>query len=504
LDKQTIKFDFDPTNIRILIVEDQEPMRKAIRRILNRLKFEDIEEVNDGVQAVELLNKKPFDCVILDIYLKIKHGFEVLEMIRNHPIRSDMPVLVLSGEANRDDIVRIFDLGANDYLLKPFQSEDLEKKVLQVLTNFLCPHPLLKKLREGEKLLFSQNYLEAKQTFQSVLLLQKNHKKAQYFLALTDFYMGNIHESIVKFKKNLQAEEPFYQNYAALADIYMEQKKTPLAINYLDKELCCNPKQNYRQVVYANLLLKSQQFEKAIEHYRLVLRHEPKYSSALMGAGKAFAQQKDLEKALYYFKRHRRTYPEQIQSLNLIVQCCLKFKNPKKAEQTLKEEISRYPRRLDTYIILAKFYYQRDQDKEAMQILNKLYRYNPRSIAALELQAQVAFYRKNFEDAAKFYELILKRRKNTKNIHFLIKCYLKIKKYKKAKILLERLLSIQENRVQTLLLLGQFFHQSRQYGKAFFLYKKISIIHKKQSRQEVLTNIKGQFLNRRHLVSRGI
>ena len=158
----TGKYNFDPREITILIIDDQVQVRKAMRRVLHKIEFKEILETSNAVDAIKTIDSGHPDLLICDLALGETHGFAVLENVRHRNLGADIPILVVTGESSRDDIVRAVDLGANDYLLKPFQPDELEKKVVKLLNSFASPEPLLHRIRTTEKLLLEQKEIHKK------------------------------------------------------------------------------------------------------------------------------------------------------------------------------------------------------------------------------------------------------------------------------------------------------------------------------------------------------
>jgi len=120
-----------PLNTEILIVEDDE----AIRNVLSKFLEENGVHVTlciDGEEALEAIWKQSFDCVLLDLIMPRVSGFEVLKALRLTYSRTDLPVIIMTGERDRSFILKGFDFGANDYVIKPF---DLNVLMMRILTH---------------------------------------------------------------------------------------------------------------------------------------------------------------------------------------------------------------------------------------------------------------------------------------------------------------------------------------------------------------------------------
>ncbi len=111
---------------RILVVEDEEALASGIRDALSHAGYE-ADIAHDGNGAMEKLNQDPFDLVVLDIMLPGKSGLDVLRELRE--ARKDVRVVMLTALADEADVVRGFELGADDYMPKPFSPRELVARV---------------------------------------------------------------------------------------------------------------------------------------------------------------------------------------------------------------------------------------------------------------------------------------------------------------------------------------------------------------------------------------
>ena len=118
---------------RVLIVEDDADIAYLLRFMLDREGFT-VEHAADGHQAEERLAQEPIpDAVVLDIMLPHLDGFDLLRQIRGRPGWASTPVLMLTAKAREDDIVRALDAGANDYVLKPFQPQEVVARLRRLM-----------------------------------------------------------------------------------------------------------------------------------------------------------------------------------------------------------------------------------------------------------------------------------------------------------------------------------------------------------------------------------
>ena len=123
-----------PANLRFLVVDDFSTMRRIIRGMLKELGFTTVEEAEDGVVALSKLRlNAPFDLVITDINMPNMNGFELLRAIKADDVLKDLPVLLVTAEARKEDIILASQCGAAGYIVKPFTRDTLEAMILSVL-----------------------------------------------------------------------------------------------------------------------------------------------------------------------------------------------------------------------------------------------------------------------------------------------------------------------------------------------------------------------------------
>ncbi len=119
--------------MKFLIVDDFSTMRRIVRGLLKELGYNNAEEAEDGVAALNLLKNGKFDFVVSDINMPNMNGFELLAAIKAEASLKHIPVLMVTAEARKEDIVRAAQDGAAGYIVKPFTKATLEEKVLKIM-----------------------------------------------------------------------------------------------------------------------------------------------------------------------------------------------------------------------------------------------------------------------------------------------------------------------------------------------------------------------------------
>jgi two-component system, chemotaxis family, chemotaxis protein CheY len=116
-------------NMKILIVDDFSTMRRIIKNLLRDLGFNNTSEADDGSTALPMLQSGNFDFLITDWNMPNMPGIDLLRAVRADEKLKSMPVLLVTAEAKRDQIVEAAQAGVNGYIIKPFTAETLREKI---------------------------------------------------------------------------------------------------------------------------------------------------------------------------------------------------------------------------------------------------------------------------------------------------------------------------------------------------------------------------------------
>ena len=119
-------------NLKILVVDDFPTMRRIIRNLLKDLGYENVDEAEDGVMGLEKLRNGSFDFVVSDWNMPNLDGLEMLKQIRADANLSSLPVLMVTAEAKKENIIAAAQAGASGYVVKPFTAATLEEKLNKI------------------------------------------------------------------------------------------------------------------------------------------------------------------------------------------------------------------------------------------------------------------------------------------------------------------------------------------------------------------------------------
>jgi two-component system chemotaxis response regulator CheY len=121
-------------NMKILVVDDFSTMRRIVRNLLVELGFSNplIQEADDGENAIAMLRAQPFDLVVTDWNMPNMTGIDLLKAIRAEASLKGLPVLMVTAENNRDQIIAAAQAGVNGYIVKPFTAVTLKEKLTKI------------------------------------------------------------------------------------------------------------------------------------------------------------------------------------------------------------------------------------------------------------------------------------------------------------------------------------------------------------------------------------
>lgn len=131
-ERGSVMAELDP-NMRVLVIDDFATMRKIEKNILGQLGIKNVDEADDGSTALPKLKANQYDVVLLDWNMPNMTGLELLKAMRAEDSLKSVPVIMVTAEALKDNVVAAAQAGVNDYVVKPFNAATLEEKLRKVL-----------------------------------------------------------------------------------------------------------------------------------------------------------------------------------------------------------------------------------------------------------------------------------------------------------------------------------------------------------------------------------
>lgn len=122
----------DPSKVKILVVDDFSTMRRIVRNLLKELGFTNVDEAEDGAVALQKLKGGGFDFVVTDWNMPNMDGLTLLQSVRADAELKGLPVLMITAEAKKENIIAAAQSGASGYIVKPFTAATLNEKLVKI------------------------------------------------------------------------------------------------------------------------------------------------------------------------------------------------------------------------------------------------------------------------------------------------------------------------------------------------------------------------------------
>jgi tetratricopeptide (TPR) repeat protein len=494
--------DVKSEHLKVVVIDDQLIMRKALFRIFDKTGFYDVEDFGNAKEAIAWMKTHRVDLVITDIYMPLGDGFEVLAYIRGRAMQNDIPVLFISGEATKEDIVRSVDLGVSDYILKPFESSDIIQKAAGVIQKYRNPPENIKKLRHAESLFFNEKYEEAKVEFEKINQNGKPTARSLIGLAQTEAKLGNISGAMELVNLAIENNSMYYPAFSAGADILIANKKKVEAIPFLVKELKINGKQIYRRLTLADIYLENSKtpgyHDKALEQMKLALQDDPTDETLLLRFAEIMWATGNKEKAVHYCMKARRQNPESTKSLMQLANMYIQDGYPIKAINLFSDLLNKNSNQYDIYLCRAKVFEKMGENEKAIADLNKI----PKTIVLLRLEVlksrgRVFAKMGKLPDAIAACEEVANMEPTADNLARVGLLYIRLKNYRSALGWYEQSTLMEADHSKYIYNLGCCYEALRDKAKAIECYEK-SLKLDPQGKETIiaLARIKGNPLSK--------
>jgi two-component system chemotaxis response regulator CheY len=120
------------SNMKILVVDDMSTMRRIVKNIMKQLGFPNVEEAENGQDALDKLRAESFGLVISDWNMPVMTGIDLLRAIRADDQLKAIPVLMVTAEAQKENLIEAVKAGVSNYIVKPFTAEVLQEKMNKI------------------------------------------------------------------------------------------------------------------------------------------------------------------------------------------------------------------------------------------------------------------------------------------------------------------------------------------------------------------------------------
>lgn len=119
-------------NMKVLVVDDMSTMRRIVKNILKQLGFNNLEEAENGQDALGKLKVEPYGFVVSDWNMPVMMGIDMLRAIRADEKLKHIPVLMVTAEAQKENLMEAIQAGVSNYIVKPFTAETMQEKINKI------------------------------------------------------------------------------------------------------------------------------------------------------------------------------------------------------------------------------------------------------------------------------------------------------------------------------------------------------------------------------------
>ena len=256
----------DIKEMTVLIVDDIPNMVTTIRSVMKVLGYgKNFLTAYNGQEAWEVLQKEPVDVAILDYNMPFMTGAGLLSRIREDRNLRDLPVVMVTGEANMDFVAEAAESEIDAYILKPVTVKLLGDKVLGVIKNANNPPPMVYHLQRARR--FEDDGDLDSAIDQAKQAMEANPKSSRPLRELGHFYFKK--DDLKEAEKwLLKAAEMNHLDVVAfhyLGELYLEKNDIDMAAEYFDKAMKISPRHMTRAIRFGKILVESKRVEKAVE-----------------------------------------------------------------------------------------------------------------------------------------------------------------------------------------------------------------------------------------------
>jgi CheY-like chemotaxis protein len=379
----------DIKNMTILVVDDMKSMRLTIRKMLQNLKIgSTLKFAENGKEAFDILKETKIDLAILDWNMPVMNGFEVLEKIRSDKILRDLPVIMVTAEAERDIVSEAAETEIDGYLLKPLTLAALDQKINSVVARANEPDDVtLHRLKARE--LEEQGDIEG--AIEQIRLALRHKPNASRLIRIMGLLHFKINKEKIGEKCLLKAASVNRQDTITrklLADYYLKKNKLEIVGRYYLEILSLSVRYHEEAIQLAERLLVERSRELAIELFTKIIVRSKKQNAA-----RERVIDLCLENAEYEYPQRllEESINENPSNYDMIYKAGLVALESGDEEKALKNFIqvdSHVHSHVDAKFNIAKLYYYMGKVIQADEYINQILRVNPKHEAALALRRQ--------------------------------------------------------------------------------------------------------------------
>lgn len=352
----------------LLVVEDMTSMRRTIKAMLKQIGLGNVVEADDGDTALRVVGTQA-NCrfILLDWNMPRVPGIDVLREIRSTAANQDIPLLMVTAEMGRAEVMQASEAGVNGYIVKPFVSKTLEDKIRAILVARAAPPEHVRLLKAGEDLVLRGDYQKALVFFEKAKELRES-ARVHVNIGEARELTGDDSKAHESYNAAIELNPLFIKAYLRSAALYEKQGNLDAALAAFKKVVEISPNNPSRHFSIGNIHLKKGDMAKAQEAYTVAVKQEAEMASQI--AEELLKNGKD-DMAEHFF---RTSLAKMANNINMYNRLGIALRRQGKWQEAIREyetAIKIDPRDAGIYFNMGKACLEGGQRERAFQAFQK-------------------------------------------------------------------------------------------------------------------------------------
>ena len=377
----------DLNTMSVMIVDDMESMRKSIRGMLKVLKYgKNIRLASNGREGWNLLNSVPVDLAIIDWNMPVMKGIELLDRIRSSDEYRDMPVIMITAEAEIEIVAEAAESDIDGYLLKPLTTQSLDERLQSVVKLANNPDPATLHLLKGRKLEEEDEDVKgAIEEVKQALRLRPDSSRILRRLGQLYTRLGVDEIAEKCLLKAVAVNQHDAMSRYILAELFLAKNELAKAVKYYDEAITISPRNIKKGMELGDVLLKSGMRNEAMDIFNKVVQYSNKGLADSEEVAKKCLQNGETRYAKTLLENIVQEKPDRYDLLITLGDICQRTGELDEAITYYSQVDENNPENIGSKLNLARIYMRQKKMLVADRYLNKILKINPKHPEAMKL-----------------------------------------------------------------------------------------------------------------------